>query len=112
MPILLPPNAPDWSAEELAEIDRLKASCEASVCWETNCSHTDEGEPWCAVFDREAPDAVLVHIARIDRRYVVVWPQGGRTVTTTSIKAAVDLAVAEVAPDLQLANGLRGGPRR
>jgi hypothetical protein len=112
MPTLLPPNAPDWSPHELAEIDRLKAACEASDRWEMECQHTDEGEPWCIVFDRDQHQSVLVHIARIERRYVVVWPEQARVVKTTSIKSAVDLAVAEVAPDIQWAHGFLGDPRR
>lgn len=89
MPTLLPPDAPDWSAEELVEIERLKAACAASPCWHMECSHTDEGDPWCIVFHRRHHQMVLVHLARIGRRYVSVWAMEGRSTTTTNLRRSM-----------------------
>ena len=38
--------------------------------FELECAHTDEGDPWCIVYDRER-ELVVLHIARIDSRYVM-----------------------------------------
>ena len=38
------------------------------------CSQTDIGDPCCIVYDHEHP-RVILHIARIESEYVVVWPR-------------------------------------
>jgi hypothetical protein len=38
-----------------------------------------------------------MHIARIDRRYVLVWPGRERLLNTTTMEAAIDIALAELA---------------
>ena len=43
--------------------------------WSLDCDHTDAGDPWCVIYDQQHHRIVL-HIARIERRYVVVWPWG------------------------------------
>jgi hypothetical protein len=59
------------------------------------CSHTDAGDPWCVIYDQHEHRIVL-HIARIDRRYVIVSPILQRSVTKATMTAAVDLAVSEM----------------
>lgn len=60
----------DWSAAERARLeelaDRLTA---AGVNVEVIFGATDEGDPWCVVTD-ETGD-VLIHVARIDGKFVV-----------------------------------------
>lgn len=43
----------------------------------TSCEHgeTDQGEPWTVIF-RSSDDAMVAHVARIDGRYVLLWPDG------------------------------------
>jgi hypothetical protein len=36
---------------------------------------------------------IVLHIARIERRYVVVWPRAGRSAETSSMTAAVEMAL-------------------
>ena len=36
---------------------------------------------------------IILHIARIERRYVVVWPWESRSAETTSMTAAVEMAL-------------------
>ena len=60
------------------------------------CSHTDAGDPWCVIYDRREHRIVL-HIARIDRRYVVVWPTRQRSVNTPTMEAAFSCLSTELA---------------
>lgn len=60
----------DWSNEELASIYRaLRLLQGAGVAVEVDRGVTDDGSPWC-IFCSAQGD-VLVHIARIDRGYVL-----------------------------------------
>ncbi len=60
----------DWTLEERARLqevaDRLSAS---GVHVEVIFGATDEGDPWCVVTDGDGD--VLIHVARIDGRFVV-----------------------------------------
>jgi hypothetical protein len=65
----------DWTADEKSQIERVRdLFCDPR--WDVECSHTDEGDPWCIVYDQER-GAIVLHVARINRRYVVVWPGYG-----------------------------------
>jgi hypothetical protein len=85
----------DWTANERVEIHRLEKFCEASDDWLLECSHTDAGDPWCVVYD-ERHQRSVVHIARLERRLVVVMPRAQRVVYTTSMTAAVEMALNEL----------------
>ena len=50
--------------------------------WSLDCDHTDAGDPWCVIYD-EQHHRIVLHIARIERRYVVVWPWESRSAETT-----------------------------
>ena len=84
----------DWTDDERPHIDRLQRLCKSTSHWELECSHTDAGDPWCIIYDRNKHKIVL-HIARIERRYVIVWPEMGQSTTRATIEAAVDAALAE-----------------
>jgi hypothetical protein len=92
---MAPAPGTDWTDDERAEIDRIEALCGETEHWELECSHTDAGDPWCVVYDRDQHKIVL-HIARIDRRYVVVWPHRQRSVIMTGMEVAVDTALSEL----------------
>lgn len=87
---LLPPKSKDWTDPEGAEIERIRKICNEFSNLELECNRTDEGDPWCIVYDKSV-DQILLHIARIDRRYVVVDPQKG-VIRCTSMVAAVGTA--------------------
>ena len=72
----LPLSGKNWSEHERAEIGRLEAVCSETNHWSLDCDHTDAGDPWCVIYDQQHHRIVL-HIARIERRYVVVWPSRG-----------------------------------
>jgi hypothetical protein len=93
MPLLLLGH--DWTANERAETRRLEKFCEASNDWILECSHTDAGDPWCVVYD-ERHQRIVVHIARLERRLVVVMPRAQRVAYTTSMTAAVEMALNEL----------------
>jgi hypothetical protein len=84
----------DWTASERQHIAQLETLYKRDRDWELEYGRTDTGDPWCVVHN--LPRDALVHIARIDRRYVVAWPQEQRSVSFASIKAAVDMALCEM----------------
>ena len=91
---MAPSPGMDWTEDERAHIGRLE-TIRSIDHWEMDCGFTDAGDPWCVIYDRDEHRIVL-HIARIDRRYVVVWPPRQRSVNTVTIEAAVDIALAEL----------------
>ncbi len=95
MPTLAPNNGHNWTDHERTEIGRLEAACHTADHWDLECSHTDEGDPWCIIYDRRYQRIVL-HIARIDRRYIVVFPLEGRSAWTVTMTAAVGLAIMQI----------------
>ena len=82
----------DWTDDERAEIRRLEQLCDTSQGWSLECSHTDAGDPWCIIYDQHQQGIVL-HIARIDRRYVLVWPRERRSDKTAIMAVAIDIAL-------------------
>jgi hypothetical protein len=95
----LAPSGTDWLEHEREHIRRLEALCQDAPDWEMECSRTDVGDPWCVIYDREHHRIVL-HIARIDRRYLIVWPDQQKTVRTATIAKAIDIVVAEIGPQI------------
>jgi hypothetical protein len=92
---IAPSPGTDWTDDERAEIDRLEALCRSNKHWELECSHTDAGDPWCVVYDRQHHRIVL-HIARIERRYVVVWPARQRSMSAATLEKAINIALSEM----------------
>ena len=88
----IPLRGKNWSEHERAEIGRLEAVCSGTDHWSLECDHTDAGDPWCIIYDQQHHQIVL-HIARIERRYVVVWPREGRSAETPSMTSAVEMAL-------------------
>jgi hypothetical protein len=96
MSMLAPSTGREWTDAELVEIRRLKQTCESQGNKELECDQTDAGDPWCVIHDRSS-DSILLHIARIDRRYVVVFPSKKRPVRWFStIHAAIELVLQEI----------------
>lgn len=99
MSMLAPSTGREWTEAELVELSRLRESCETHGHQELTCDQTDAGDPWCVIHDRSS-DSILLHLARIDRRYVVVFPSNKTAARWFStIRAAVDLASKEVSRD-------------
>lgn len=95
MPSLAPLPGNDWTENERDQIDRLEALCRGSPHWELECRHTDAGDPWCIIYDHHE-HRIILHIARIDRRYVVVGPAVQRSVAASTIERAIEAALAEI----------------
>jgi hypothetical protein len=55
------------------------------------CSQTDAGDPWCIIYDQQ--QGIILHIARMDRQYVVVCPREQRSEKTSIMAVAIDLAL-------------------
>jgi hypothetical protein len=89
---LVAPDHGDWSYQEHREIDRIRAACEKHQELALEASRTDEGDPWCIVYDCRR-DVVILHLARIDRRYVIAWPCRSRLQRTACIAAAAEIAL-------------------
>jgi len=89
----LPPRpGSEWTDDERAEIRLLQQLCYASQDWSLECSHTDVGDPWCIIYDQHQQGIVL-HIARIERQYVVVWPREQRSAKTSVMTLAIKIAL-------------------
>ena len=82
----------DWTDNERAEIRRLEKVCDASEHWTVECTQTDVGDPWCIVYDHQH-HRIILHIARIEGQYVVVWPREQRSAKTAIMALAIDMAL-------------------
>jgi hypothetical protein len=89
---LVAPDHGDWSDQEHREIDRIRAVCEKHEELVLEASRTDEGDPWCIVYDCRR-DVAILHLARIDRRYVIAWPCRSRLQRTACIASAAEIAL-------------------
>ena len=85
----LPQAFADWSSSEKSELRRLQAAYPPPH-YEMESGATEDGDPWWVVCDR-ALDQVVVHIARIGRRYLIVHPEKNINKTVAQIKIAIDL---------------------
>jgi hypothetical protein len=102
-PLSVAPRRGDWTQQELGEIDRIRAVCEEHPGFaELECSHTDEGDPWCIVYVRNS-GRIILHIARIDRCYVIVAPRQAMSSRSTSMTDAVEIALRQLAHELPAA---------
>ena len=81
-----------WSGDERAELRQLEQLCDASQGWSLECSHTDAGDPWCVIYDQHQ-QGIILHIARIDRQYVIVWPREQRSYKSAIMAVAIDIAL-------------------
>lgn len=91
----LAPNHQRWSEEEQREIARLQEACRAVDFYRLECNETDEGDPWCSVCD-DRNHTVAVHIARIERRYIVVFQSSLQPLRMSSLGGAVDLILQQM----------------
>ena len=87
-----PAHGRGWSQRELREINRIRVACGNQFYVELAFGESDEGDPWCIVWEQEG-ERVVLHIARIDSCYVIAGPCRSRLQRTTSITAATDLAL-------------------
>jgi hypothetical protein len=87
-----PPSGSDWTDDERAEIRRLEQLCDASKNLSLECSRTDAGDPWCIIFDQQQ-EGIILHIARIDRQYLIVWAREQRSEKSAIMAVAIDIAV-------------------
>jgi len=76
--------------------DSARADCPAAalVIAPPQQRHPREtvGDPWCVVYDREH-HRIILHIARIESQYVVVWPREQRSAKTAIMALAIDMAL-------------------
>lgn len=94
------PRRGDWTQHELCELDRIRAACGARADFaEWECGHTDEGDPWCIVYVR-GHGRIILHIARIDRCYVIAAPRQSLSSRSTSMTEAVEIALKQLAHEM------------
>jgi hypothetical protein len=91
MLLAIPKAQVDWSSGEKSELQRLHTVYRPPR-YEIECSLTEDGDPWCVVYDC-VRDEITVHIARIGSRYIVVHPDKNLSRSAAHIKNAIDLAV-------------------
>ena len=92
MPRLVPLPGSDWTDTETGQIERLRELCRSTANCELDCGRTDEGSPWCVICDG---DDVVLHLARIDRVYVLAVDTEIICQSRT-IEHAVDRALSEL----------------
>lgn len=88
----------DWSEDEKQELRRLRAAYPPPQ-YEMECSQSDKHDPWCIVHDLWH-DQIVVHIARIGRRYTVAYYASIKRDQIALIKTAVELAIELGEPKL------------
>lgn len=77
----------DWTATERARLQELADRlAESGVRVEVIFGATDEGDPWCVVTDADGD--VLIHVARIDGKFVV------HSAVDDAVNESVDLHTA------------------
>jgi hypothetical protein len=84
-----------WSTPERIQIERIRYVCDKCPQLEFDGGQTDEGDPWFLVHDRVL-EQVILHIARIDRRYVMARASRSKPLTAASLSAIVDAALDEL----------------
>jgi hypothetical protein len=84
-----------WSIPEQIQIERIRYLCEKCPELEFDSGQTDEGDPWFIVFDRQR-EQVAFHIARIERRYVIVRASRPKPLTAALLSAAIDAALDDL----------------
>lgn len=92
---LSPSSGQNWTNAERQELGRLDVACRAAGHWHLEFGRTDEGDPWVTVYDQQ-DQTVVVHVARIDRRYIAVGPDERRLTWTATLRAAINRAVVEI----------------
>ena len=93
----VPRDHEDWNDPEQREIERIRAACVDHPDLELEGSRTDEGDPWFIVCAREPRERIILHLARIDRCYVLVLPCRSRLERVASMTQAVGIALREIA---------------
>ena len=84
-----------WSVSERIEIERISNLCENFPQLAFHVGQSDESDPWFIVYDPEH-DQVVLHIARIERRYVMVCASRRKPLTVSRLSAAVDAALDDL----------------
>jgi hypothetical protein len=89
----LAPTNQVWTDAEMKEISRLHEACKViHYCCRLECSHSEEADPWCVLYDPR-DHSIILHIARIDRRYVVVFGSERPPQRMATVAGAVDTAL-------------------
>jgi hypothetical protein len=83
------------SEEERAYLNRISRLCRLGTRFELDCQCTEGGDPWCIICDQFL-DRVVLHLARIDRKYVIASPLQQRSETRTDMAAVCAIAVNEI----------------
>ena len=87
---LLPDHIP-WTMPELVRLTAIQRSLvRCGLCVECEHGTSDEGDPF-ADFCEVRSGKFVVHVARIDRRYVIAWPDRSNVTRTHDLGRAVDL---------------------
>jgi hypothetical protein len=74
---------------------RIRYWCDKCPKLEFAGGQTDEADPWCIVYDRQREQVVL-HVARIGRRYVMVLSSHPQPLTSALLSTAINVALDEL----------------
>jgi hypothetical protein len=80
----------------MKEISRFRNACQAAgYHCRLECSHSEEADPWCVLYS-PLDQSIIPHIARIDRRYILVFDSDKRPQRMATIVGAVDTALKRI----------------
>ncbi len=87
----LAPDRIPWTKRELVRLTQIEgALVRADLSVECEHGTTDEGDPFTDFWEVRT-GKLVVHVARIDRRYVIAWPDERNVTRTHDLGRAVDL---------------------
>lgn len=78
-----------WTQEEWHKIGRIRIACRSRPDLEFAVGQTDEGDPWCVVYDRQL-DQTVTHIARIGSQLIIAAPNQSKLRKPSTAQAAVN----------------------
>lgn len=87
--VLAPGDGRDWTQRERADIKKLGLAVRNLLGCSLVFGRSDAGDPWCAFFGPD--EACILHLARIERKYVVADPQANRCVSSPTLAGAIAL---------------------
>ena len=87
----LAPGGIPWTMRELVRLTQMQRAL-ARYGLRVECEHgtSDEGDPFTDVY-AVGTGKLVVHIARIGRRYVIAWPDRPAATWTYDLARAIDL---------------------
>jgi hypothetical protein len=93
------------------KIGRIRVACRVRPSLEFDGGQTDEGDPWCVVYDRQR-DQVVMHMARIGSGFIIASPNQSKLQKPATPQAAVNAVLRIIAREIRRRDHLAVPPPR